>query len=190
SDSASVTFDSAAPARIVNFALADYIEINNPEDLAAAEAGDRVNVTAGLPAFNGSGAFDDNSVYVRTDPLTGYRLVVPASAGSVKGGDSVTFRGVVKRDENGKYVEVAEITSAAAGPAPRAMGLTNTTLDTNVLVRVWGRVVAVNGDTFVIDNGSGGVIVIREKTTAPAIGSFAVVTGIASPSGVRAMEIL
>ncbi|MBP5738239.1 MAG: hypothetical protein J6X38_04075, partial [Abditibacteriota bacterium] len=68
SDSASVTATSAAPARIVNFALADYIEINNPEDLAAAEAGERVNVTAGLPAFNGSGAFDDNSVYVRTDP--------------------------------------------------------------------------------------------------------------------------
>ncbi|MBO7393664.1 MAG: hypothetical protein J6U98_05635, partial [Abditibacteriota bacterium] len=89
-----------------------------------------------------------------------------------------------------KYVEASSVTPVSSGEPVRVVGMTNAILDTNALVRVWGKVKSVNGDVFVVSNGGGDVTVKVEKGTAPAVGSFAVVTGIASPGGVRAIDII
>jgi DUF4097 and DUF4098 domain-containing protein YvlB len=54
-------------------------------------------------------------------------------------------------------------------------------------VRVWGKVVSASGDTVVINNGSGDVTVKGATATA---GDFITVTGIATKTGVRAIEVL
>ena len=68
--------------------------------------------------------------------------------------------------------------------------MTNAMLDSNVPVRAWGKVVSATDDTIVIDNGNGEVTVKVEKAAAPAVGDFVTLTGIATQTGIRAIEIL
>ncbi|MBO7392920.1 MAG: hypothetical protein J6U98_01810, partial [Abditibacteriota bacterium] len=75
-----------------------------------------------------------------------------------------------------------------AADVPGALGLTNTSLDTNVLVRVWGKVVSASGDTVVITNGSGDITV--KGGVSASEGDFITVTGVATKTGVRAIEVL
>ena len=113
-----------------------------------------------------------------------------SASAEIAAGDAITFKGEVKSDADGKYVEVAEITSKTAGEAGKIVGMTNDMLDSNVPVRAWGKVVSVSGDTFVMNNGNGDVTVKVEKASAPAVGDFVTLTGVATQTGIRAIEIL
>ncbi len=167
----------------------DYVDVDSAEALENAEVGDLVNTTFTATALNGSDAFADGSVYIESGLFEGYKLIVPASA-EIAAGDAITFKGEVKSDADGKYVEVAEITSKTAGEAGKIVGMTNDMLDSNVPVRAWGKVVSVSGDTFVMNNGNGDVTVKVEKAAAPAVGDFVTLTGVATQTGIRAIEIL
>ncbi|MBO7394115.1 MAG: hypothetical protein J6U98_07955, partial [Abditibacteriota bacterium] len=182
-------------AEPLDFALYTAINaINTPEELASAEAG-TCAVTGdnwdGALALNGTDDFEDGSVYVKIDGLHGYRILLPANgATEINAGDKIKFKGIVREDENGKYLEAEELTAGDGEVSVRALGLTNGILDTNTLVLIWGRVASADNGSYVINNGFENITVFAEKTQMPNVGAFVIVTGIAAPNGVRAIEVL
>ena len=168
--------DPAAPV--------EYNDLDSAADLANAEVGDYVATTFDSLAFNASSAFADGSVYAGDSTrLYGIKFV----GADLAAGDVFRVKGQVKSDADGKYIEVAEVTSKTAGTAVKALGLTNAELDTNVLVRVWGKIVSKADGTFVINNGSGDVTI--KGATDKTVGTFVTVTGVATETGVRAIEV-
>jgi hypothetical protein len=158
-------------------------------ELKAAEEDAYVTVTFDAKALNGSADFEDCSVYIESGVFEGYKLVLPDTIIVMKG-DTFNFRGVVRSDADGKYVEVTSIVPKTVGEPVRVVGMTNNMLYSNALVRVWGRVTAMDEGTFTLTNASGSFTVKIEAAEAPEVGDFAVVTGIATEGGVRAIEIL
>ena len=150
--------------------LADGTAVTNDFDLVAITAG-------------------NGEVYAsQTDRLAGVKLDLSTVNLAVAEGDRLVVEGVVASDENGKYIMVTEVKSKAAGDKLGALAMTKNAVDTNVLVRAWGKVVSVSDGTFVINNGSGDTTVIG--TTTAAVGDFVTVTGVATKTGVLAKEIL
>jgi hypothetical protein len=184
------TVEAAEASAVKNIVLASAgTPINNADELKDAEVDEIVAVTFDAKAMNDSSDFADNSVYIESGVFEGYKVIIPDGV-TVSRGDTFNFTGTVREDADGKYVEASAVTPKSSGGSVRVVGMTNAMLDTNALVRVWGRVLSVSGDSFVISAGGGNVTVKVEKGTAPAVGGFAVVTGIASPNGVRAIEVL
>ena len=163
--------------------------IDNPEDLKAAEVGKYVDVYFNAKVLNNMTDFADRSVYVETGAFEGYKVIIPEGE-DVNKGDVINFTGYVREDADGKYVEAEDIVVIAVGDPVRAVGMTNDMLNTNALVRVWGRVAGTTEDFFVINTAAGDVIVFPEKNEMPEDGRFVIVTGIASPCGVRAVDIV
>ncbi len=164
-------------------------ELDAVSDLADVADGTLVQTTFDLIAVNGNNAFGDGSVYGETaDRLAGVKFDFSNVNQAVAAGDAITVKGIVKSDADGKYIEVKEVLSQTAGDELGALGLTNVSLDTNVLVRVWGKVVSKADGTFVINNGMGD-ITVKGATTA-AVGDFVTATGVATKTGVKALEVL
>ncbi|MBQ7524893.1 MAG: hypothetical protein IJT09_00510, partial [Abditibacteriota bacterium] len=158
-------------------------------DIKALEDGDTVITEFDLVALNDKGFFDDSSVYASAeDRLAVVRLDFSGVDNLVTAGDRVRVKGTVGTDAGGKYITVTEVTSSESGEKLLALATTKGTVDTGVLVRVWGKVVSKADGTFVLNNGSGDVTVIG--TTDKAVGGFVTVTGIATETGVKAMEVL
>ncbi|MBP5718814.1 MAG: carboxypeptidase regulatory-like domain-containing protein, partial [Abditibacteriota bacterium] len=164
-------------------------EIDSAGELKNAEVGDIVNVDFKAEALNNSGDFDDNSVYIKSGLFEGYKVIVPAGV-TVAKGDTFTFEGSVKFDGEGKYAEAVSVTKASSGGSVRALGMINAMLESNTPVRVWGRVASADNGSYVINNGFENITVFAEKTQMPNVGAFVIVTGIAAPNGVRAIEVL
>ncbi len=168
-------------------ASAEAEEIDNMDDLLAAEIGTKVETTFDLIATNGNDVFNGGHVYVQTeDRLKGIKFEIPEFMGTVNAGDRVRVKGTVSEDLTGKYISVDELVSATAGDVPQALGMVKGVTTNDVLVRVWGKVVSVSDDTFIINNGSGDVTCCLNPglTAAPAVGSFVTVTGAATEMGV------
>ncbi|MBP5094176.1 MAG: hypothetical protein J6332_09035, partial [Abditibacteriota bacterium] len=83
-----------------------------------------------------------------------------------------------------------DITRKSSGDPVKTIGMTNNMLSTNALVRAWGRILSASEGTMVINNGSGDVAVRIECEFTPRVGDFVTLTGIAAPTGIRAIEIL
>jgi hypothetical protein len=164
-------------------------ELDAVSDLADVADGTLVQTTFDLIAVNGNNAFGDGSVYGETaDRLAGVKFDLSGINQAVAVGDTLRVKGVVASDADGKYIVVSAVTSQTPGDALGALGLTNVTLNNDVLVRVWGKIVSEADGTFVINNGMGDVTV-KGATTA-AVGDFVTVTGVATDTGVRAIEVL
>ena len=163
--------------------------IDNPEDLKNVGVGKYVDVYFNAKVLNNMTDFADRSVYVETGAFEGYKVIIPEGE-DVNKGDIINFTGYVREDEDGKYVEAEDIAVISVDNPVRAVGMTNDMLNTNALVRVWGRVAGTTEDFFVINTACGDVIIFPEKNEMPEDGSFVIVTGIASPGGVRAVDIV
>ncbi|MBP5718038.1 MAG: hypothetical protein J6X53_03545, partial [Abditibacteriota bacterium] len=163
--------------------------ITDAEELKAAEVGEYVDVVFDAKAMNGSFDFNDGSVYIEAGLFTGYKVIIPDGVLTVKG-DVFTFRGQVESDGDGKYVRATSIKPVSTGNPVRTLGMTNHILTSNALVRVWGRVASVGEGSFILRNAYGDITVKIEAADAPDEGNFAVVTGIAGPNGIRAIEII
>jgi hypothetical protein len=173
-----------------DFALTSaYTVIDSQADLDEAETGEYVKVTFDAKAVTSAGDFADGSLYMESGLFSGYKLILPEGA-DISAGDLFTFTGVVRQGSDGKYVEVASVTPKGTGEAVRPVGMTNSMLVTNALVRVWGKVVAIGDGTAVINNGGGDITLLLEGNDAPAVGDFMLVTGIAAPNGVRVIDII
>ncbi|MBP5718311.1 MAG: hypothetical protein J6X53_04970, partial [Abditibacteriota bacterium] len=165
------------------------VDVDSVSDLADVADGTTVNTTFELTAVNDNNTFGDGSVYGETaDRLAGVKFDFSAINQAVAAGDIITVQGIVRSDADGKYIEVKQVLTQVAADVPGALGLTNTSLDTNVLVRVWGKVVSASGDTVVINNGSGDITV--KGGVSSSVGDFITVTGVATKTGVRAIEVL
>ncbi len=161
----------------------NYIEVGSIDEIDGAETGSYVEMTFDLTA---AVVFPDNTVYAcRSDRLQGVKFT---NLTGVVPGDRLKVKGKVRSDGDGKYVEVRQVVSKTAGDAPKALALTNTSLDTNVLVRVWGTVVSKSPGTLVIKNGETTINLLTY--TDVAVGDFVYATGAATKSGVRVTEIL
>ena len=166
----------------------DAPKIDSIENLKNAEVGSPVDVTFAAKAMNSNADFADFSVYIESGVFEGYRLVVLPGDDHVYKGNIFTFKGIVRSDDDGKYVAVTEIAHVSSGAEVRTIGLTNGILKTNALVRVWGKVQSVGDDSFVLSTGGGNIIVKTEKIDAPSPGDFIIITGIATKNGIRAIE--
>ena len=164
------------------------LKIDNIADLKNAEVGSPVDVTFAAKAMNSNSDFADFSVYIESGVFEGYRLVVPPGADHVCKGDIFTFKGIVRSDDDGKYVDVSEITPVSSGAEVRTIGLTNGILKTNARVRIWGRVVIPGEDAYTVSFGCGEITVKTEKCSSPGRGDFVIITGIATKNGIRAIE--
>ncbi len=167
----------------------EYTEVDSVAALDELADGTFVETDFDLIAVTATGTFDDGSVYGETaDRLAGVKFDLSGINQAVAVGDTLRVKGVVASDADGKYIVVSAVTSQTSGDALGALGLTNVTLNNDVLVRVWGKIVSEADGTFVINNGMGDVTV-KGATTA-AVGDFVTVTGVATDTGVRAIEVL
>ncbi|MBP5738552.1 MAG: carboxypeptidase regulatory-like domain-containing protein, partial [Abditibacteriota bacterium] len=150
-----------------DFALtAAYTVIDNMADLDEAETGEYVKVTFDAKAVTSAGDFADGSLYIESGLFAGYKLILSENA-DINAGDTFTFMGVVRSDSGGKYVEVASVTPKGSGEAPRPVGMTNSMLYSNALVRVWGKVVALGNGSAVITGGTDNITILLEGNDAP-----------------------
>ncbi|MBO7393112.1 MAG: hypothetical protein J6U98_02795, partial [Abditibacteriota bacterium] len=167
----------------------EVVDLDSVADLNDIEDGTVVITDFDTVALNDKGFFGDSSVYVSAeDRLAGVRLDFSGVNNVVAAGDRVRVKGTVGTDEGGRYITVTEVTSSRSGDKLLALAMTKNSVDTGVLVRVWGKVVSKADGAFVINNGSGDVTVIG--ATDKAVGGFVTVTGIATKTGVRATEVL
>ena len=147
-----------------------------------------MTTTFDLVAVNDRGAIAGGIVYAENiDRLAGVKFDFSGIRTFVETGDLITVTGTVASDADGKYIVVTGVESKEPSSGLLALGLSNASLDSNVLVRAWGKVVSAAGDTFVINNGSGDVTV---KGANAAVGSFVTVTGVATKTGIVAIEVL
>ncbi|MBO7393776.1 MAG: hypothetical protein J6U98_06205, partial [Abditibacteriota bacterium] len=107
--------------------------------------------------------------------------------GNLAAGTRRNISGTVRVDGEGKYIEVDETAERDGSVQLRPLALPKTLLTGNNLVRVWGKVISSSAasNSFVIKNGYG-EITVRGRTAQ--VDDFVVVTGIATPNGVRYLE--
>ncbi len=179
-------FIGAAPDMGCYETAIPYEDVDSVDELLAADDGDYVSATFDLVVTSNSGEFGD-FVYAQTaNRLQAVRLDASALDG-LQVGDVVTVKGQVASDADGKYVALTNDTAVTAGEAPVAIGLTNSELTNDVLVRVWGKVTSVDGNSFVVFNGYlDFTCVAAEGARVPQVGEFVSVTGIASDDAVLA----
>ena len=170
-----VTADKPVPA--------SYTEVSSMDDLLNAEDGADVAATFDLVVTSDSGEFGE-FVYAQTENrLRAIRLATGDL--DLKAGDRVTVKGTVASDSEGKYVDLSYLdTVVTSGDEPKALGLTNTALTNDVLVRAWGEVKSVEGNTFVIFNGYMDFTCVANNADLPNVDDYVGVTGIATDNGV------
>ncbi|MBP5092920.1 MAG: hypothetical protein J6332_02600, partial [Abditibacteriota bacterium] len=176
-------FIGAAPDMGCCEAPIPYNEVDSVDELLAANDGDYVSATFDLVVTSASGDFGD-FVYAQTeDRLQAVRLDASVFD-NLEVGDVITVKGQVASDADGKYVVLNSESFFTDGVVPQALGLTNTALTNDVLVRVWGTVKSVNGDSFVISNGYMDFTCVANNADLPNVGDYVGVTGIATDNGV------
>ncbi|MBO7394259.1 MAG: carboxypeptidase regulatory-like domain-containing protein, partial [Abditibacteriota bacterium] len=161
------------------------LPVSNMVELQNAEDGAYVLTDFDMVITSATGAFTGDVVYAQSeDRLRGVKLVIDPELAAMTLGNRVRVVGYVSK-EAGKTVLTAEsVTKNTAGTAPDTLGLAKSNLTNYVLVRTWGSVTRVNGNTFTVYNGNRTFTCIAPEGAAPAVGSIVSVTGIATPDGV------
>ncbi|BCW97366.1 MAG: hypothetical protein KatS3mg024_0193 [Armatimonadota bacterium] len=133
------------------------------------------------------------SLYVEEEDRSSGIKVYPSEFTFVTIGDRVKVTGKLQTDSNGELsIGDAVVEVIASGQPPLVpLGVNNQALTsaqgietTGLLVRTWGRVTAIDGDYFFVNDGSGysevgGPVGLRVRGTSPVpVGGYVHVTGI------------
>ncbi len=199
---AGTTYDTMV--YVDRYYLVDLAQPNSVSNLLGLPDNRDIQLASPLVATTPPGAFSDGSMYIEDANRTaGVRCLFNSGVQKPKLWDNVTFIGAMATDSAGqRYVNVYSMTGDSAGASIGALGTGVESINygqpsmSGLLVKAWGEVTYVDssGTFFYIDDGSGVVdssgvakgLRVTTAETAPALGAYVALTGIATMSLVPA----
>ncbi|MBP5718399.1 MAG: carboxypeptidase regulatory-like domain-containing protein, partial [Abditibacteriota bacterium] len=177
--------DNGKPTTVsaeLNKLAENIVELINADDDTTLATGFDLVITSA------TGQFDGNVVYAQSeDRLHGVKLILNPEYGTVAVGNRVRLSGVITHEGTETVVTVTEpLIKNETGDEPITLGLVYKPITNDTLVRVWGHVTEVNGNTFTVNNVIGSFTCVAKPDSAPAVGDVVGVTGIATPQGILA----